>query len=223
MSSFINKNRLLFLLILVFAAVFAVELAINPKGALVVYFNGMYSPAANTFFSLFTHVGSGGMFIAVALLLIIFIKIRWGIIGLIGFAASGLITQFLKQVVFGPSPRPHKYFEGQNLLDTFDGQTMAYIYSFPSGHSTSAFALFALLSFIAWKKPAAVVLFFCAGVLTGLSRIYLAQHFTEDVLAGGLIGFTSMSILYYLLEERRPAWLFKPSLDKPLVKIWTRR
>jgi membrane-associated phospholipid phosphatase len=162
------------------------------------------------------------MFSAIALLLLLFIKIRWGILSIIGFAVSGLLSQFFKHVVFGPVPRPHKYFEGKVPLEIFDGQSIAHVYSFPSGHSTSAFALFTLLSLLAWKRPPAVVLFFCAALLAGISRIYLAQHFTEDVLAGGLTGFVTMTLLYYLLEERRAAWLFKPSLDKPLIKLWKR-
>lgn len=207
---------------LVFAVVCTVELVINTKGDLVLYFNSMYSPAANTFFAMYTHAGDGIMFVAICLLLVLFIKIRWGILGFMGFAISGLFSQFFKHVVFGPAPRPHKYFEGKVPLEIFDGQTIALFNSFPSGHSTSAFALFTFLALLAWRWHSAVILFFCAAVLAGISRIYLAQHFTEDVFAGGVTGFITMCMLFYLLEERKAAWISKPSLDKPLIRLWNR-
>src|SRR6202042_616336 len=58
-------------------------------------------------------------------------------------------------------------------------------FSFPSGHTITAFAVAASLS--AFYPELAAGLFFCA-VSVAASRILLGMHFLSDVLAGGAIG-----------------------------------
>jgi undecaprenyl-diphosphatase len=58
-------------------------------------------------------------------------------------------------------------------------------FSFPSGHTITAFAV--SISLIAFYPGLAIGLLFCACSI-GLSRILLGMHFLTDVLAGALLG-----------------------------------
>jgi len=58
-------------------------------------------------------------------------------------------------------------------------------FSFPSGHTITAFAV--ALSLSAFYPSLMAGLLFCAGSIA-LSRILLGMHFLSDVVAGALIG-----------------------------------
>lgn len=219
MSSFIKKNKLFFILLSVFASFLAWQIIAYPKGNLVLFLNGRHTPVADVFFKYYTHIGDGITSVIVALVLFLAVKMRWGLLTLLTFALSGGISQLLKTVVFGPVPRPHRYFEGLNLLHPVEGVKIAYLHSFPSGHTISSFALFSMLVFILPKNKIGItVLLFCMAALGGISRIYLGQHFTEDVLAGMLVGTLCSMVLYYWIEEKK-GFMASPKLDKPLLKL----
>jgi membrane-associated phospholipid phosphatase len=72
--------------------------------------------------------------------------------------------------------------------------------SFPSGHATTTFSLFCLLSLLAVKRGWGW-LWFALALLAAYSRVYLGQHFFGDIFAGAVIG-TSASVACYLLMNR---------------------
>ena len=68
-------------------------------------------------------------------------------------------------------------------------------FSFPSGHSVEAFALYGMLLYLllkqlqrAWQKTIAVVAALVLAFGIGLSRIYLGVHYPSDVAAGYFVG-----------------------------------
>lgn len=64
-------------------------------------------------------------------------------------------------------------------------------YSFPSGHSYSAIAVYGLLTYLLYQKyKNKYILFFGATLIIFIaySRIYLGVHYLHDVLAGLFLG-----------------------------------
>ncbi|MGH2951304.1 MAG: phosphatase PAP2 family protein [Solirubrobacterales bacterium] len=121
---------------------------------------------------------------AVAVLALVALR-HWR--GAVALAIAVLGTQLAVSVgkVLMTRPRPD---DGSAVADPSG-------WSFPSGHSASAAALYVMLALIAttlWRRqlrPA--VAFAVAGTLVavvGLSRVYLGAHYPTDVLAGWLVG-----------------------------------
>jgi membrane-associated phospholipid phosphatase len=94
-------------------------------------------------------------------------------------------------------------------LPLVEGVRMNYWLSFPSGHTTSFFALFFAMSIILTTKRSYST--FACGLLQaalwalaalgGYSRIYLSQHFAADVFAGIIVGI-GITILCYAVLHR---------------------
>ena len=150
------------------------------------------------FFMVFTYFGDGLFVIALGLILF-FIKKRFlSLMVLSSYALSGIIAQVLK--FFIDEARPAYYLAKSNYPYFIDGVTLHNLHSFPSGHTTSAFALAATLGF-AVKNKNYSILFLLMAALAGYSRIYLGQHFMNDVLAGSIIGMLSAIFCWIYLEK----------------------
>jgi membrane-associated phospholipid phosphatase len=72
--------------------------------------------------------------------------------------------------------------------------------SFPSGHTSTAFALATSMS-IQYKKWYVVVPAFAWAGSVGYSRMYLGEHYPTDVLAGAAIGIGSAYISEWLNKK----------------------
>jgi membrane-associated phospholipid phosphatase len=70
--------------------------------------------------------------------------------------------------------------------------------SFPSGHTSAAFSLFICLALITPRKWAP--LWVVSAWAVAYSRIYLSQHFLEDILLGSVIGLFSTIAIYMLMD-----------------------
>lgn len=116
---------------------------------------------------------------------------------------ANLITNSLKSV-FG-RVRPHRA-DGPMEFQPFSGHR-----SFPSGHSTTAFA-FVTPWVLYYPNPATYGLWLVAGS-TAFSRMATNVHWMTDILAGSAIGFTTA---YFLTrrhqEDRAPRIRIRPEL-----------
>jgi len=82
-------------------------------------------------------------------------------------------------------------------------------YSFPSGHSMAAFALYGAAAYLLWRhvrSGTGRVLVLGAGLLLtagiGLSRIYLGVHYPSDVVAGYLASGIWLGFVVEFLGKR---------------------
>ena len=98
--------------------------------------------------------------------------------------------------------RPYFDHEGIKILRLVDGSADAYDisaqgFSFPSGHSTDAVALYGSLALKKRTKPL-LWLFPILAVLVGLSRVVVGAHYPTDVLAGWALGFFAIGAVSLL-------------------------
>jgi membrane-associated phospholipid phosphatase len=102
---------------------------------------------------------------------------------------TALIAQIVKHIF--DSPRPILYFQSQLVHIHFvKGVEMLRLHSFPSGHTVSAFTTAMLFTYWAKNKFWGFPLLLLA-ICVGYSRMYLSEHFFEDVTAGSVIGTIS--------------------------------
>jgi len=169
--------------------------------------NQYNSSFQDIFFKYFTNVGDGLFAVLILLILLFIVKIRIFFIGLSTFLLSGMVCQLMKKIIFADQLRPSKYFS-PDQLHYVEGVILHSSNSFPSGHSTTAFAIFLFLAFV-FKNKHYQIIFAVIACLTAYSRVYLSQHFFADVAAGGVIGIGSFLISYSIFIPIRIKWFDK--------------
>ena len=174
-----------------------IPLLIFDKNTIVIAINTTIANSAlDTFFIYYTDTALGGTFITLTIITLFFSIRKATIIGLSGILI--LILSFVcKQLLFQDFPRPTAEIPLANFTHLIPDFAYAKRFSFPSGHTMSAFGMAAVLSFVIQKKYIQVLLFIYA-ISIAFSRMYLLQHFYMDVFAGAIIGFISiLTILYF--------------------------
>lgn len=94
-----------------------------------------------------------------------------------------------------------------------DNVTVESSYSFPSAHTSAAFATATSLSMAYQKWYVIAPSFLWAGTV-GYSRMYLGVHYPTDVLAGAIVGSGSAYLCYKLNK-----WINKKKIRK-VPKLW---
>ena len=205
MKAILKTNASFFFPYLIFIVLGALLLIINTKVEIQLSFNSFHNSFFDSFFYYATYFGDGLMALLVVIILMA-VKYKYAFIVGVSNIISALITQTLKQTVFANAVRPKKFFEGIHDLYFVPG-VQNYLYnSFPSGHSTCAFSLYLALALLV-KNKTLKLLFFIVALLIGYSRIYLSQHFFEDVYAGSLIGVSITIMVYYFIQKRNKNWM----------------
>lgn len=190
-----------FLLVLI---VLVPVVVIIPKPEIHLWINRHHSVFADWFFRHITFLGDG-LFVILPALIMLFFSLRHFVFLLSAYFSTGLLTQLLKRLLFEDVVRPSRYFDDSVTLYLVDGVRMLSGRSFPSGHATSAFALFLCLSLLSPNRYVKLACFVLA-CLTAFSRVYLSQHFLVDIVAGSIIGAAGALAFYVILYRQHHKW-----------------
>ena len=197
--------RVAMLVCLAMSFLVGVFVAVYGRQESFLFINGSNSTRLDYFFTYLTYLGDGIIWVPLFLYVLLY-KRHYFMMVLASLVICTFLTHFLKRVVFADEARPlralHDLARAVPLMNGKD----AYANSFPSGHTSTAFTLALLLAIIINKKWAAVF-FPLIAFFVGYSRVYLAQHFVTDVLAGTLIGILSswLALVIYDAYRRKKA------------------
>ena len=102
-------------------------------------------------------------------------------------------TQGLKMI----TARERPYNKYPELINGYHFETDS---SFPSGHTSNAFAVATTLS-ISFKKWYVIAPAYLWAAGSAYSRLYLGQHYPTDVLAGAAVGVGSAFFSHWLTQK----------------------
>lgn len=213
MKKLFQRNIVFIVLSLILLGVLGLALLYIPQGELHLLLCDRHTPARDIFYMYYTQVAEWFPYV-VCVILLLFSRIGDGVFASAAMILSALTTQLFKNII--NAPRPIKWFE-LNMPDVqlplTPGVEVHSWFSFPSGHTTSFFALAFVLCIIFNRTSMAhrasmahnylfqAALFFLAG-LGGYSRIYLSQHFARDVFAGILVGVIVTAVCYAVFSSK---------------------
>lgn len=124
----------------------------------------------------------------------------------VGVGLPGLLTAIIKRLIGRPRP---EYLE---TLGPFDFRAMSWLdwtyQSFPSGHTTTAFALCFTVSFLV---PRGFPWMLTLAVLIAVSRIIVGAHYPTDVLGGAVVGMLGAYGVRNVFAAR--GWVFERRPD----------
>lgn len=158
------------------------------------------SPGVTKLMLVFTFFGSVGFLLPAYILLAAFF-LFYKKQGLQAFTvvAIGLVSKGLLELL-------KNIFHRTRPLQPLTASVMGY--SYPSGHSFSAFTFFGLLTYMIWKTDLSkiwkwVLSAFCilVALSTALSRVYLHVHFASDVIASFCLSFIWLTISLWIVHK----------------------
>jgi len=170
----------------------------NNRFELHLLLNSLHNPTLDKLFIIITELGSG-LAVLLVFLTLLFFNIKNALfVGLSGLF-SGLTTQFFKRVIFNDYMRPAAFIEKMPNLQFVDGVDL---------HHALLFSI-SVLS----KNKIVKIICFATAVLIAYSRIYISQHFINDIVAGSFVGVIITFVMALMIFSKRC-----DKLNRPLIK-----
>lgn len=184
-SSFFKKISPFLYPYFVLLAICVLLMLVFDKEDLYFSINQRHTVFTDVFFTYLTQFGSGAGCIVIVIV-VVSINYRKGFLLAGSYLIAFVVSQTIKHLV--KAPRPHLFFS-KKLHDIYliKGVVMLDTNSFPSGHSVSAFTAAVVFTYVAGNKFSAY-LWLLLAVLVAYSRLYLSEHFLQDVTAGSALG-----------------------------------
>ena len=204
MRNLFRQNAIFISLSLMLLIALGLALLCVEKGDLHLLLCNHHTPARDIFYRYYTQVAEWFPYV-VCVAILLFGRLGDGLFASACQAFAALTTQIIKHILV--APRPLTWF-AEHMPDVqlplAEGVRMNYWLSFPSGHTTSFFALAFAVCILLTKShrisslPGVLVQFllFFAAALGGYSRIYLSQHFAADVFGGMIVGCLITIVCY---------------------------
>jgi membrane-associated phospholipid phosphatase len=180
-----------------------------------IYFavNTRYSDWADFMAPYLTDLGNGWTTVVLSAILLLF-NYRKAFLLASTYAVTSLSAQVVKYIF--DAPRPKLYFQNQlSRIHFVKGVNQLSLHSFPSGHTVTAFSTSIVILYFL-KNKSWGVLFLLVAVAVGYSRMYLSQHFFEDVTAGSAFGV--MLTVFWISWIDSKTFLHTPNWNKGLLK-----
>ncbi len=188
-----------------------------PKLELHLMLNTCHTAIADTFFKYYTLLAEWPLYV-LALLPVFWKKSRMTLFFAISELSSGAVLQTLKRLF--EADRPVSVFANYPdvTLPLVQGVDMHHSNSFPSGHASTFFVFFTccalLLAYYYQQranagKPCSQLLITLSmlsllflAALGAYSRVYLSQHFMEDICVGSIIGFIVPCLVFHFFRNK---------------------
>ncbi|MEM6398246.1 MAG: phosphatase PAP2 family protein [Bacteroidota bacterium] len=190
---------------MLFLGIGAILLSTTAQGEIEFAINRYRSPFNDSLWKVLTQLAEQYTIILFAIVLAAYSYRKALAFALLGILIP--ITSGGLKVLFG-APRPMRWFydfapEQWGELFRFPEVASTWAYtSFPSGHATSAFAVYGFLAFCTVGRSKRWVELACiaAAIVVAFSRQYLLFHFLKDVVAGAVLG-TTLAVVIYLWQQ----------------------
>jgi membrane-associated phospholipid phosphatase len=125
----------------------------------------------------------------------------------VSIGVDGVATYSMKKIF----RRPRPYFSYPDQVTAYSSESSL---SFPSGHTSLAFATATALSLKYPKWYVIVPGYLWAGSV-GYSRMNLGMHYPSDVLGGAILGAGSAFVTYKVNN-----WFWKKENNRKLLSFW---
>ena len=114
-----------------------------------------------------------------------------------GLGLAAFLTFVIKMMILRPRPE---------VIGVIALVTSTTLYSFPSGHSSTAFSALPVMDI---GFPKLKYLWIIIAVLVALSRLYLGMHYLSDIIAGAVLGYYCG---YLMIKLKNRKWFKKINL-----------
>jgi len=199
MFKLIRKNRWFYIPYLLFFIVASLILLFYSKSDIHLYINSFHCNWGDFFFKHVTHLGDG-IVIGTFIFILLFIKYRYAIVMLMSTLLVTFIVQSFKRYWLPDILRPKNFFFQMDEIYYVPGIEVHTSHSFPSGHTATGFMMFLFIGLICknnYLKLFSFIMAFCVAY----SRVYLSQHFLNDIYFSSIFAVFFTSLFYVWVNQ----------------------
>jgi membrane-associated phospholipid phosphatase len=209
----LQQIKLFFILYLILLAACLVVKFLFSRPDIFFAVNSRHSDWADSIEPYLTDLGNGWTIIIISCIVALF-NYRVAFLLATTYGVTSIVAQVIKHLV--NAPRPKLFFNKQlSHIHFVKGVYIDTIGSFPSGHTVTAFSTALVVTYLCknkyWGAPLLIV-----AILVGFSRMYLSEHFFEDVVGGSVIGVIISVIWLTWIDNKK--FLHTPVWNRGLLK-----